>query len=71
MSIRYALSLAAVAITAIAAPAHNTELCKVPEAALQLPPNQTALVAPSSAPRFAALGVGVQNYTCASSGTYT
>ncbi|VDB88878.1 unnamed protein product [Peniophora sp. CBMAI 1063] len=36
-----------------------------------LPANQTALVAPTSAPNFVALGVGVQNYTCSSTGTFT
>jgi len=45
----------------------------VPASALQsdLPSNQTLLVAPSSAPNFVALGVGVQNYTCSSTGTFT
>ncbi|KAJ7770957.1 hypothetical protein B0H14DRAFT_3096056 [Mycena olivaceomarginata] len=31
---------------------------------MDLPPNQTALVAPATAPLFVLLGVGVQNYTC-------
>ncbi|KAI0052780.1 hypothetical protein FA95DRAFT_1162258 [Auriscalpium vulgare] len=38
--------------------------------ALQLPDNQTALVAPTSDPSSLALGVGVQNFTCGSDGTY-
>ncbi|KAJ7817154.1 hypothetical protein B0H14DRAFT_2843123, partial [Mycena olivaceomarginata] len=33
-------------------------------ATLSLPANQTQLVAPTTAPLFVALGVGVQNYTC-------
>ncbi|KZV72695.1 hypothetical protein PENSPDRAFT_628290 [Peniophora sp. CONT] len=47
--------------------------CDIPSSVLQdlLPANQTALVAPSSAPNFLALGVGVQNYTCSSTGTFT
>ncbi|VDB88881.1 unnamed protein product [Peniophora sp. CBMAI 1063] len=47
--------------------------CSVSASVLQdlLPSNQTALIAPSSAPRFVALGVGVQNYTCSSTGTFS
>ncbi|KAI0315014.1 hypothetical protein OF83DRAFT_1174231 [Amylostereum chailletii] len=42
----------------------------VPPSALQLPADQNALVAPSTAPDFVALGVGFQNYTCKDDGTY-
>ncbi|KAJ6489957.1 hypothetical protein C8R45DRAFT_868093 [Mycena sanguinolenta] len=39
---------------------------------MDLPSNQTALVAPTTSPLFVALGVGVQNYTCSSTtSTYT
>ena len=46
--------------------------CNVPASVLQamIPKNQTALVAPSSAPKYVALGVGVQNYTCSDNGTW-
>jgi hypothetical protein len=40
------------------------ERCDTSKAVMDLPPNQTALVAPATAPLFVLLGVGVQNYTC-------
>jgi hypothetical protein len=40
------------------------ESCDTSKAVMDLPPNQTALVAPATAPLFVLLGVGVQNYTC-------
>ena len=45
----------------------------VPASALQaeLPSGQTQLVAPTSAPKFVAVGAGYQNYTCSSEGSYT
>nr|GAT52604.1 predicted protein [Mycena chlorophos] len=33
---------------------------------MNLPANQTVLVAPTTAPRYITLGVGYQNYTCSS-----
>nr|GAT52605.1 predicted protein [Mycena chlorophos] len=33
---------------------------------MNLPANQTVLVAPITAPRYITLGVGYQNYTCSS-----
>lgn len=45
--------------------------CPVPASALKVPSNQTALVAPTFPPSFVALGVGVQNYTCSNTSTYT
>ena len=45
--------------------------CDVSEAIIPLPPSQTNLTVPSTQPNSIALGVGVQNYTCSSSGTYT
>ncbi|KZV72709.1 hypothetical protein PENSPDRAFT_560401, partial [Peniophora sp. CONT] len=47
--------------------------CYVSASVLQniLPADQTTIVAPSSPPNFVALGVGVQNYTCSSTGTFT
>ncbi|KAJ7445173.1 hypothetical protein B0H11DRAFT_14615 [Mycena galericulata] len=38
---------------------------------MDLPSNQTLLVAPTTAPLYVALGVGIQNYTCSSAGKYT
>ncbi|KDR66479.1 hypothetical protein GALMADRAFT_106427 [Galerina marginata CBS 339.88] len=38
---------------------------------LKVPTLPTPLVAPSTAPSWVALAVGVQNYTCSSAGTYT
>ncbi|KIJ61565.1 hypothetical protein HYDPIDRAFT_31173 [Hydnomerulius pinastri MD-312] len=49
-----------------------TTMCNLSQATLQVPANQTQLVAPTTAPNYIALGVGVQNYTCnATSSTYT
>lgn len=45
--------------------------CDVSEAIIPLPPNQSNLTVPSTQPNSIALGVGVQNYTCNSAGTYT
>ncbi|KAJ7631819.1 hypothetical protein B0H17DRAFT_1164190 [Mycena rosella] len=38
--------------------------CDTSKAVMDLPANQTTLVAPATAPLFILLGVGVQNYTC-------
>ncbi|KAJ7142024.1 hypothetical protein C8R43DRAFT_1097646 [Mycena crocata] len=38
--------------------------CSTSAAVMDLPAGQTNLVAPSTAPLFVSLGVGVQNYTC-------
>lgn len=68
----FALSLLslALAVPALAAPA-KTSGCSIPASVLQVPSGQTLLVAPTVAPSFVALGVGVQNYTCSAAGTYT
>lgn len=44
--------------------------CNISTSVLSLPSGQTALVDPGTTPDFLGLGVGVQNYTCASTGTY-
>ncbi|KAH7904709.1 hypothetical protein BJ138DRAFT_1166087, partial [Hygrophoropsis aurantiaca] len=45
--------------------------CNLTDARLQVPANQTQLIAPTSAPAFVALGLGIQNYTCnATSSSY-
>ncbi|KAJ7288283.1 hypothetical protein C8J57DRAFT_1494596 [Mycena rebaudengoi] len=38
--------------------------CSTAAIKMDLPSNQTLLVSPTTAPRYVALGVGVQNYTC-------
>jgi len=45
----------------------------VPGTVLQseLPSNQTVIVAPNTAANYVAVGVGNQNYTCTSAGTYS
>lgn len=58
------LSVLAVAAPALALPGLKFTGCDLSRAKLALPTNQTALVAPTTAPSFVALGVGVQNYTC-------
>jgi len=61
------LSLLLVAST-LAAPLDRRDTCSVPATALNLQPPFTPL---SSPPRSVVLGVGVQNYTCDSSGKYS
>jgi len=53
-------------------PKFNKKLgsCDVSGASLPVPPNQAVIVKPSSPPSFVSLGVGTQNYTCGSSGTF-
>lgn len=46
--------------------------CNVSHVDIPLPPDQDQLVNPTnSSPSFIGVGVGVQNYTCTSSGAYT
>ncbi|KAJ7458076.1 putative malate dehydrogenase, partial [Mycena latifolia] len=45
--------------------------CDISAAKIDLPLNQTALVAPAGGPSYIGLAIGTQNYTCASTGTYT
>ncbi|KAJ7494184.1 hypothetical protein FB451DRAFT_1216165 [Mycena latifolia] len=44
--------------------ARKDQDCNTSKAVMDLPPNQTTLVAPATVPLFILLGVGVQNYTC-------
>ncbi|KAJ3485744.1 hypothetical protein NLI96_g4744 [Meripilus lineatus] len=44
--------------------------CSISNVVLSLPPNQTQLIAPSTPPDFISIGVGVQNYTCGTTGTF-
>jgi len=45
--------------------------CSTSSDILSVPSGQSVLVVPSGAPSFIGLGVGVQNYTCSSAGTFT
>ncbi|GJE92676.1 hypothetical protein PsYK624_088310 [Phanerochaete sordida] len=63
------LTCVASALVAFAAPASH---CSTAGDKLILPGNTSALPAPpAGAPSFVALGVGVQNYTCASTGLFS
>ncbi|KAJ4495736.1 putative malate dehydrogenase [Lentinula edodes] len=64
--------LASLACASLAAPATSSAdapLCDVSSAVIEL--GSSTLPAPKFTPKFVGLGVGTQNYTCASSGTYT
>ncbi|GAV99777.1 putative malate dehydrogenase [Lentinula edodes] len=64
--------LASLACASLAAPATSSAdapLCDVSSAVIEL--GNSTLPAPKFTPTFVGLGVGTQNYTCASSGTYT
>ncbi|KII95406.1 hypothetical protein PLICRDRAFT_48366 [Plicaturopsis crispa FD-325 SS-3] len=55
----------------VARPSARGTSCNISNAKMDLPANQTALVAPSGGPSFIGLAIGVQNYTCSSTSTYT
>ncbi|KII95430.1 hypothetical protein PLICRDRAFT_34283 [Plicaturopsis crispa FD-325 SS-3] len=59
------------AFVAAAPPVRATSGCDITQAKPDLPAGQTALVAPSGGPSFIALAIGVQNYTCSNTSTYT
>lgn len=71
-------AILAASTAALAAPAsrlanlnRRTECgCPVSNATLSVPSNQTAVTVPTGTPTYIALGVGVQNYTCGSTGTF-
>ncbi|KAJ7255823.1 hypothetical protein B0H12DRAFT_1287302 [Mycena haematopus] len=56
------LSSAAVLVSALVP--RKDECCNTSTSVMNLPANQTALVAPTTPPLFILLGIGVQNYTC-------
>lgn len=57
---------------ALSAIARLSTSCDLSSARLQVPADQTQLVAPTYAPSFISLGVGTQNYTCnTTSSAYT
>jgi len=67
-----AVLLTLFASSALSAPNTKRALCDVSHLSVPLPGDQTTLVQPtSSSPTFIGVGVGVQNYTCGSTGTYT
>jgi hypothetical protein len=43
----------------------------IPPQALQLPSGQTEITPPTEKLQYVTLGIGNQNYTCSSDGTYT
>ncbi|KAJ7096866.1 hypothetical protein C8R44DRAFT_683640 [Mycena epipterygia] len=60
-------ALSSLALLVSAAPTLPKRACDTSAAVMGLPAGQTQLVAPTTAPLFVALGVGIQNYTCSSS----
>jgi len=54
-----------------ATPFRKAASCSLSKAVMSLPANQTTIVAPGTAPSFVAIGVGVQNYSCSSTSTWT
>ncbi|KAK7681368.1 hypothetical protein QCA50_015459 [Cerrena zonata] len=60
------------ATLALAVPTFKLNGCDVSKANMSLPSGQTLLVAPTDTkPRFISIGVGVQNYSCSTTHTYT
>ena len=57
-------------ITAGFAAPSSRDDTNVPASALPLPANQQQLVAPSTAPSFVTVAVGLQNYTCTFEGNF-
>jgi len=68
MLAQFVLPLLLVATSTLAVSFPRGKNCSVPATALNLQPPFPPLSTP---PRYVALGVGVQNYTCNSSGNYT
>ncbi|KAK7044391.1 hypothetical protein R3P38DRAFT_162617 [Favolaschia claudopus] len=63
--------LSSAALLVSAAPA-APKVCDASAATMNLPAGQSLIVAPTTGPKFVALGVGVQNYTCdAATSKYT
>jgi hypothetical protein len=66
-----ALAILPILISTVVALERRASRCDISDAKLSLPSNQTLLVAPAQGPSFIGLAIGTQNYTCASTGTYT
>ncbi|GAB1527602.1 hypothetical protein RhiTH_010778 [Rhizoctonia solani] len=58
------------AAPAYAPPGIKLTGCPISNAKVNIPAGQTAVTVPSGNPVYIALGVGVQNYTCGSTGTF-
>ena len=54
---------------AFAAPSRR-DASSIPATAMDLPSGQNQLVAPTTAPKFVALAVGMQDFTCIRNGTF-
>jgi hypothetical protein len=67
MLAQFLLPLLLAATSTLAGSVPKGKTCSVPASALNLQPPFPPLSTP---PRYVALGVGVQNYTCTSSGNY-
>ncbi|EMD35435.1 hypothetical protein CERSUDRAFT_124747 [Gelatoporia subvermispora B] len=64
--------LLTLATSVLAAPSLKRAECDVTKLSIPLPSGQTTLVKPTNfTPSFIGVGVGVQNYTCGSTGTFT
>ncbi|CAE7139380.1 unnamed protein product [Rhizoctonia solani] len=64
------LTAAALVASTFAAPAQNTYGCDVSSAKLGLPSSPDISIPSGVKPKNIVLGVGTQNYTCSSAGTY-
>ncbi|KAG9219706.1 hypothetical protein CCMSSC00406_0005972 [Pleurotus cornucopiae] len=69
--IAFSLASLVFATAVFAAPSASERSCDISNAKLTLPRNQTALTSPSARPAFITVALGIQNYTCAASGTFT
>ncbi|KAJ8515026.1 hypothetical protein ONZ45_g7492 [Pleurotus djamor] len=66
----FALALASVSVV-YAAPSLKISGCDISNARINFPEGQTGLAAPAASPSFIGVAIGVQNYTCSDSGTFT
>ncbi|CAE6482579.1 unnamed protein product [Rhizoctonia solani] len=64
------LTTPALAALTLAAPAQQTYGCDVSNARLALPSSPDISIPSGLKPKYITLGVGTQNYTCSSAGTY-
>ncbi|KAJ7326282.1 hypothetical protein DFH08DRAFT_926228 [Mycena albidolilacea] len=69
-SLKSLSALFLVPVALLAAPI-NPGSCDTSKAVMDLPAGKTTLVSPAVPPTYVTLGVGVQNYTCSDTSTYT
>ncbi|KAJ7805784.1 hypothetical protein B0H14DRAFT_3770435 [Mycena olivaceomarginata] len=69
-SLKSLSALFLVPVALLAAPI-NPGSCDTSKAVMDLPSGKTALVNPAVPPTYVTLGIGVQNYTCSDTSTYT